>query len=56
MINEKKVMKNCSVSHTECKMEFEKFKCLFVDFLRSSLWRIKVMSTVIERQYTPDMT
>ena len=37
-------------------MEFEKFNCFFVDFLRSSFGRIKVMSTVVEREYTPDIT
>ena len=56
MISEKKMMKNCSVFHAEQKMEFEKFNYFFVDFLRSSLRRIKVMSTEIERQYTPDIT
>ena len=29
---------------------------LFVGFLRSSFGRIKVMSTVVEREYTPDIT
>ena len=37
-------------------MEFEMFNCFFVDFLRSSSGRIKVMSTVAEREYTPDIT
>ena len=37
-------------------MEFEKFNCFFVGFLRSSFGRIKVMSTVVEREYTPDIT
>ena len=50
------MMKSCSVFHTEQKMEFEKFNCFFVDFLRSSFGRIKVMSTVAEREYTPDIT
>ena len=48
--------KSCSVFHTEQKMEFEKFNCFFVVFLRSSFERIKVMSTVPEREYTPDIT
>ena len=57
MISEKKIMmKSCSVFHTEQKMEFEKFNCFFVGFLRSSFGRIKVMSTVVEREYTPDIT
>ena len=43
MISEKKVMKRCSVFHTEQKMEFEKFNSL-------------VKSTVVEREYTPDIT
>ena len=49
-------MKSYSVFHTEQKMEFESFNCFFVGFLRSSFWRVKVMSTVVEREYTPDMT
>ena len=28
-----------------------KFNCFFVDFLRSSFGRIKVKSTVVEREY-----
>ena len=35
-------------------MEFEKFNYFFVDFLRSK--RIIDMSTVVEREYTPDIT
>ena len=46
---------SCSVFHTEQVMEFEKFDCFFVNFLRSSFGRIKVMSTVVEREYTPDI-
>ena len=46
---------SCSVFHTEQMMEFEKFDCFFVN-LRSSFGRIKVMSTVVEREYTPDIT
>ena len=34
-------MKSCSVFHTEQKMEFEKFNCFFIDFLRYSFVRIK---------------
>ena len=55
MISEKK-MKRYSVFHTEQKMEFEQFNCFFVGYLRSSFGRIKVMSTVVEREYTPDIT
>ena len=33
-------------------MEFEKFNCFFVDFLRHSFGRMKVISTVVERVYT----
>ena len=54
MISEK-MMKSCSVFHIEQKMEFEKFYCFFVDFLRSSVGSIKLMSTVVEREYTPDI-
>ena len=50
------MMKSCSVFHTEQKMEFEKFNCFFVGFLRYTFRRIKVMSTVVEREYTPDIT
>ena len=44
-------MKNCSV-----EMEFVKFNCFFIDFLRYSFGRIKVISTLIETEYTPDIT
>ena len=49
-------MKSCSVFHIEQKIEFEKFNCFFIDFLRYSFRRIKVISTVVERKYTPDIT
>ena len=49
-------MKSCSVFHIEQKIEFEKFNCFFIDFLRYSFGRIKVISTVVEREYTPDIT
>ena len=56
MISQKKIMmKSCSVFHREQKMEFEKFNCFFVGFLRSIFGRIKVMSTAVEREYTPDI-
>ena len=45
-------MKSCSVFHIEQKMEFEKFNCFFIDYLRN----IKVTLTVVERKYTPDLT
>ena len=38
------------------KMKFEKFNCFFVDFLGSSFGRIKVILTVVEREYTLDIT
>ena len=47
--------KSYSVFHIEQKMEFEKFNCFFIDFLRYSFGRIKVISTVVEREYTPDI-
>ena len=37
-------------------MEFVKFNCFFIDFLRYSFGRIKVISTLVEREYTPDTT
>ena len=37
-------------------MEFVKFNCFFVDFLRYSFGRIKVISTVVEREYAPGIT
>ena len=49
-------MKSCSVFHIEQKLEFEKFNCFFVDFFRPSFARIKVISTVVEREYTPGIT
>ena len=36
-------------------MEFEKFNCFFINFLRYSFGRIKVISTVVEREYTADI-
>ena len=33
-----------------------KDRVFFVDFLRSSFGRIKVMSPVVERKHTPDIT
>ena len=48
--------KSCLVFHREQKMEFEKFNCFFVGFLRSSFVGINVMPTVVEREYTPDIT
>ena len=33
-------------------MEFEKFNYFFIDFLRYSFGRIKVISTVVEKEYT----
>ena len=56
MIIEIKMMKNCSVFHIEQKMEFEFFNCFFIGFLRESFGRIKLISTVVERKYTPDIT
>ena len=35
-------------------MEFEKFNCLFADFLGYSFGKIKVTLKVVEREYTPD--
>ena len=55
MISEKKWWK-VAVFLMEQKMEFEKFNCFFVDFLGCSFGRIKVMSTVVEREYTPGIT
>ena len=54
MISEK--MKSYSVFHVEQKTEFEKYNCFFVDSLRCSFGIIKVISTVVEREYTPDIT
>ena len=47
-------MKSCSVFHIYQKMEFEKFNCFFINFLRYSFGTIKVNSIVVEREYTPD--
>ena len=50
----KKIIKSCSVFHIEQMMELEKFSCFFIDFLRHSFGRIKIISTVVERDYTLD--
>ena len=49
-------MKSYSVFHIEQKTEFEKFNCFFVNFLGYSFGRIKFISTMVEREYTPDIT
>ena len=56
MINEKKKMKSYSVFHKEQKTEFQKCNCFLVDFWRYSFGRIKVISAVVEREYTTDIT
>ena len=48
------MMKSSSVFHAEQNMEFEKFNCFFIDYLRFE--RIKVISTVVEREYKPGIT
>ena len=50
------MMKRYSVFHIEQKMEFEKFNCFFVDFLKYSFRRINVISKVVAGKYTPDIT
>ena len=50
------MMKRCPVFDMDQKMEFEKFNSFFIDFFRNSFGRMKVISTVIEREYTPDIT
>ena len=50
------MMKSYSVFHREQEMEFEKFNCFFVDFIRYIFGWIKVISTVVEREYTPGIT
>ena len=52
----KKNDESCSVVHIGQKMEFVKFNCFFIDFLRNGFGRIKVILTVVEREYTPDIT
>ena len=54
MISEKNDEKFLSFSH-RAKDGFEQYNCFFVDFLRYSFGKIKVISTVIEREYTPDI-
>ena len=49
------MMKHCSV-FLEQNMEFEKFNSFFIDFLRYNLGRMKVISTVVGREYTPNIT
>ena len=50
------MMKSCSVFHKKQKKELEKFNCFLADFLRSTFGGIKIMSRVVERQHTPDIT
>ena len=49
-------MKSYSVFQIERKTEFEKFNCFFVNFLRCGFGRMKVISTAVEREYTPGIT
>ena len=51
---QQKMMKSYSVFHIEQKMEFQKFNYFFIDFLKYIFGRIKVISTVVERDYKPD--
>ena len=41
----KKMMESCLVFHLEKKMVFEKFNCVFIDLLKYSFGRIKIIST-----------
>ena len=36
-------------------MKFGKFNCFYVNFLRYSFGRIKIISTVVELEYTTDI-
>ena len=47
----KKQMISYTVFHIEQKMKFEKFNCFFVDCLRNNFGRIKVISTMVEKEY-----
>ena len=55
MISKKQII-SYTVFHIEQKMKFEKFNCFFVDCLRNNFGRIKVISTMVEKEYTPDTT
>ena len=50
------MIKSYSVFHKEQKTEFQKCNCFLVDFWRYSFGRIKVISTVVEREYTTGIT
>ena len=50
------MMNSYSVFYIEQKTELEKCNCFLVDFLRYSFGRIKVISAVVEREYTPNIT
>ena len=50
------MMKCYSVFHIEQKTKSGKFNCFFVNFLRYSFKRIKIISIVVEREHTPDVT
>ena len=47
--------KNGEKFYIEQKMEFEKFNCFFINFLVCSFGQ-KVISTVVEREYTTDIS
>ena len=55
MMSQKNDEKLLSFSYRAKKMEFEKFNSFIIDFLRYSFRRIKVISTVGERKYRPDI-
>ena len=54
MISEKNDERLLSFSHRA--KDGVKFNCYYVDFLRYSFGRIKVVLTVVEREYTPNIT
>ena len=56
MIREKKMMKSCSVFHTSKRWSLKSLTAFLSVFLRSSFGRIKVMWTVVKREYTRDIT
>ena len=50
------MMKCYSVFQIKQKMEFGSFIAFFVNFLRYSFGRIKVILIMVEREYIPDIT
>ena len=49
------MIRSYSLFHTEQKTELGKCNCFLDDFLWYSFGRVKVIPTVVEREYTPNI-